>query len=349
MNNMAKDPAINSSDGNNCLYMEATSGDGGNHTDPVFWLSPDCVMANGPGTDPSLAKGGVQNTTNVIIFLKRDCPLTTGTGVAGITFDLYVTKPSMNIMTPGFDPLGSFLLSTGTLANTSTPGSGAPNPNSVTWTPLSTDTSKPNGPGHRCLIARCFPIGTTPDQQFLSKYIPEDPHYVQHNLTIDVAPPAPPRPHGIKIRTGNGERENETVTIRVVPDFKPSETVLRAILPSLRTVPGFARIATKPVRHFELNLDVFKNEHNCYEEPFEYLAHRTPDPKSGLFGKLEHPNIEAKVTIRPKFFADFTFSVDPSGSNVGDAHIFHLTQADHRAQFQGGLTVAVVTSKTEKG
>ncbi|MBV8899870.1 MAG: hypothetical protein JOY92_07135 [Verrucomicrobia bacterium] len=337
---MAIDQNIQNSDPNTCLYMEDTSGDGGNHTDPTFWLSPDCQMANGPGTDPSFANEGAKNTTSVIIYKKPDCALAGDS--SAVVFDLYVCTPSLNIVTPTFDPTSSVQLASSSLAVVTTPG-GTPNANDVTWTP-SSNSGDPNGPGHKCLIARCYPFGATPDQEFLSKYIPEDPHYVQHNLTIGVASQHSPGPHGIKIRTGNGARENETVTIRAVSDFKPSDTVLQAILPSLRAVPGFARIATRPVRHFGLNLDVFKNERNCFEEPFEYLAHLVCDVITGLFGKLEHPNIETKVTIRPRFFADFTFSVDASGSNVGDAHIFHLTQADHQGQFQGGLTVAVVTT-----
>jgi hypothetical protein len=36
--------------------------------------------------------------------------------------------------------------------------------------------------------------------------------------------------------------------------------------------------------------------------------------------------------------------VDASGSKSGDAHIFHLTQADEAGHLNGGITVAVVTT-----
>jgi hypothetical protein len=317
-----------------CLYMMATSTDINgttDHADPTFWLSPDVVMTN---ADNSFAKEGVPNTTNVTVRWKTECQ-DEGGGPAAVVFDLYVCTPSMNITTAVGSSVA--LATSTTVAGIS---SGGAVTTGVVWTPLS-DSSKPNGQGHRCLIARCYPFGLTPDPLNLSKYVTGDQHYVQHNLTIDVLPS--PHKRSVRIRTGNAGRERQLVTVNVIQDFEPKGAVLDAILPALHTVPEFKRIATTPIRHMAVDFSEFKGDGD-WDEKLESFGHFIADSLTGLFGHKPQPNLTAKATLPPGRFADMRLNVDVSGSAVGDAHILHLTQTDSGGNIDGGITVAVVTA-----
>jgi hypothetical protein len=344
------DQTIKMLDPNDCIYMEATKNDNGNHkADPVFWLSPDVVMCD-PASDPcagnpckgdpGFATQGVANLTHVTVHWKSNCQVPTGGEFQTIVYELYVGPASL-LMTTG--------LTTGNtkdLTQSAKPVTGIAMGGSgqacFTWTP-SVNAGDKDGPGHKCLIARCYPFGsnatfTKPD---LSIYVVDDQHYAQHNLTIGVT--GAPSPKKMQIQTGNAGEQRALVTIEVVQDLQPSATVVQAVMPSLQTIPGFKQIATAPVNHMSLDFSAFKNEDDDFDEEFEEFGHLIVDAITGLFGKKQQPNLEARLAILPKFFAAFTFTVDASGSNAGDAHLFHLTQKNQQGDFEGGLTVAVVT------
>src|SRR5678815_5753725 len=85
-----------------CLYLEATAGDGGLHTSPQWWLSPD-VFISGPdgmgrATPGPNATTSAANTIQVRVHKKRDCQVDPNAGT--VLVDVYVGDPSLT-MTPG--------------------------------------------------------------------------------------------------------------------------------------------------------------------------------------------------------------------------------------------------------
>ena len=317
-------------DPNNCIFMEATPGDGGVHSAATWWLSPDAIMT---GADPSVANPGA-NTTNVRVHWKGNCALS---GPSAVLFELYVGNPSL-----AMSPLNTKQLAAPTVVPGIAAGSAAVVP--VNWTP-SANAGDPDGPGHKCLVARAYPVGSTPDPGDLSGHLPTDQHYVQHNLTVVGAGAGPQK---ITINTGNKEREEQTATVLVQHDLQPSKFVLNAITPSLKTVRGFKQVSNKQLAHVSIDLSAFEKAALKVQPARKIPAlhvqtNLVADVKTKLFGALAHPNLQAAVALQPRFFSTFTLAVDLTGTHSGDAHVFHLTQKNAKGQFDGGLTVVFVT------
>ena len=330
---MALDTGIN--DPSNCYFMNDSSIPPHSGTGQ-WWLSPDVIMS---GADPSTATPGVGGAvTSLVTVRNNNCTLDPGDTVR---FDLFVCTPSLNIAP--FPP-DAFVATTDAVV------AAFGSPTSVPWT-VTGSSSDPAGPGHKCLIARCYPFlgpggkGSTPDPANLSPYLPQDPHYAQHNLTVVAVSSG--GMHKIPIKTGNQRLQSQLVLVHAVADIQPSRTTLAAITPSLRATSGFKQIATQPLRNVSINL--------------ESLAVK---PGGGLFHQIQasiHPMLASslatvenrfvtahptgvlqKVQIGPKAFTTFDLTVDLSGAKAGDAHIYHLTQTTAQGQPDGGLTVVVV-------
>jgi hypothetical protein len=347
------DQTIKALDPNSCLYMEATKGDQGKHTDPTFWLSSDVQMCNiDPMHDPctggidqcmgdhGLATAGKSNLTYVQVHWKPSCQISGGGGeLASVVYELFVGDASL-LMTTGLNTGNTKDLTKGAKPISGIAPGGVGHA-CFTWDPAAVGL----GTGHKCMIARCYPfdINTTFTSPELSIFVVDDQHYAQHNLHVEVAGGGTPMPLRIQVKTGNTGAEAAVVTIDVVQDFHPSASVLQAILPSLQTVQGFKRIATTPVRHMSLDFGPFTGEDQDFDEKLEVIGNLIIDKITGLFGRKPQPNLEARLPIPANFFAAFAFLVDATGSNAGDAHLFHLTQKNQRGEFEGGLTVAVVT------
>lgn len=332
-----KDPGLIS---DTCIFHEATAGDGGNHTNPTFWLSPDATIVGAPMGN---VLGGTTNTVNVIPRRKTGgCDLPPGTtinpdGSAVVLVELYVCKPLMVI-----DPTQT---SQATLLGTKSADLLSGASSTVPFTFVTTNnTADPQGPGHKCLIARSYPDALTPDQTDLRR-LPEDQHYAQRNICIQICggPGAAnvPGPCQFEVSTANPDTNRPEDAIFVLEaDTDPSQAVRSVLLPLLRQVPAFKRLAGSPPRTFDLHLPDFPGAGGRLDRGHEGCLGLLFGGK--LFGGKSKPTYKVDVQLKPKQLTFFNIRVDLSGSSFGDAHIFHLTQARPGGEVQGGVTVVFV-------
>jgi hypothetical protein len=220
---------------------------------------------------------------------------------------------------------------------------------------------------HGCLLARVYPLGSTPDTGDLTGYPSSDPHYAQHNCVVTTA--ATGAMFSLPIRNGNLSRAPLSVAVHATPDLKPSPLVLKAITPGLHLVRGYKRIATTPLPRPVLDLTAFKGVTAKQVEP---LKAETVVPAAAI--KAEHAmpvettikapiemtmasnlaalesatlkagGVAATTLLPPQHFAKFNFSANLQGSTVGDAHVWHISQVTSTGQPYGGLTVVIVVT-----
>jgi hypothetical protein len=315
---MANDPGLIS---DTSTYLEAIAGDGGVH-DPngVWWLSPD-IQLNGPVSGPDKADPGMTNTVDVTVHAGANGVVPPGT--ESITVDLFVGNPSL-VMSPTdpqstahIDSVGLSLLPPGTSSS-----------HQFQWTPISGGTpNDPQASGHRCLIVRAYSDPLTPDPN--SFFTPEDRHVAQHNICIVPCggPGAARRPAagcGTSVTTINALGKPQKVRIRATLDTDPAKTVREIVLARLRHVKGFQRLASRGPKGFAFT--------------FEGVKTRTVTPPAGQRGRV----VVSEVQLEGRQFIVFRFAADLSGGKLGEAHIFHLTQADAGGRVEGGLTVVVL-------
>src|SRR6185295_5518068 len=94
---MANDPALAA---DTCVFMEATTGDGGAHNGGgVWWLSPD-IGLTGATSGPDKADPGQHNTVRVIFHRKVAGSGCASPGDESLLVELWVGNPSL-VMTPG--------------------------------------------------------------------------------------------------------------------------------------------------------------------------------------------------------------------------------------------------------
>jgi hypothetical protein len=338
-----------------CLYMEDTTGDNGVHADPsaTYWLSPDVIMTTTSDTGTAVVGS---NTTQVTVHCHAStdtttCPSLDEGNSTTTVFELWVGPPSLNMgMAPGsVEALPTLLNTPNPIQVASAPitgviTAGGSVQTTVTWT-ASANPSDPNGVGHKCLVARCYPFETSsPDSgpTGLSDHLPYDQHYAQHNLSIVAAGPGGKGRKLIPIRTGNPRLEPQLVLIQAIFDPRPSGATLAAIQPGLQAIPGFKQIATQPLGKVEFDLSAFNGPH-------ESLLERIEDWIEKILQELEDwcrkkGGISARKVLPPSFAAFFDFKVDLSGAKPGDAYVYHLTQTTSHGRADGGLTVAIVAA-----
>lgn len=349
------DTGIDSKDPSNCLYMEANPGDGGTHNAAgVWWLSPDVVMT---GPDPSKANPSpTLNTTNVTVHWKDCNPFgSVPDDLKIVVFDLYIGDPTLT-MIPGWPTAGCNLKSLAVAATvTGIAQAGPPVKTAVNWTASATsgDPDFINGIQHKCMVARCYPFGATPDPGAVKGYPAVDAHYAQRNLVVVGVGSKHEGGKRFPIKIGNAGQHAELVRLRAFTDFKPTRQVLDAILPSLKATPGFKQIAPVPLHKISFDLSNLggakKGIGDIFREVGREVAEIADKVEDGIekavTGKDEGPEpqkIEAHVSLAPKVVSTFDFIVDPTGATPGNAHIYHLTQENSKGQPEGGLTVIFV-------
>lgn len=327
---MANDPGLA---GDSCFYMEAVAGDGGTHnSNGVWWLSPD-IKLTGPTSGPDKADPGQSNTVDVTFHRKAADSNCVTSGDESANVELWVGNPSLamspnnNASTRKIDLSPSIL-----------PAEGASVTHTVNWTPPSgVPATDPESPGHKCLIARCYPSSLTPSAN--NFFVPDDPHVAQRNICIVPCggPGAArlPRPCGFNVTTANlNLKESEKVTLRAVADLRPDKFVRDVVMESLRGTPGFKRLATVRPRGFKFELPDFPD------------ARVNDQTKPGCLGSLfsgARPAYEAIVELEANQLTNFTFVADISRAGFGVAHIFHLTQIGADQRVQGGLTIVMMS------
>lgn len=221
---------------------------------PSLWISDDIILS-GP-----IVKG-IPNP--VTVRARRDVNKTWNPDNATVSFELFVSNPSLTAPTPKSSDapqIESTKERDITQFSTSNPGGTPLNEATldVVFNWMANETVLNPRPGedpnnlHRCLIARCYRTGlTAPTTAF---NVVEDPHVAQRNLVIT---PVSPRIRrlGFLIETNSQNLDRvEAATIRAIADRVPSEAVLNAILPSLKQFKGFRQIAQIAPERFALQV-----------------------------------------------------------------------------------------------
>lgn len=339
---MGNDPNIAEFDPNGCLWIDQPK-------PSPYWLSPNVIMTT-KAMDPSDVYPGA-NTNSVTVSWKAGCQFS---GVAGELntplFDLYIGDPFIAMA-----PASMSLL-------TGTPPGTAPAQPAINSGQLNVQTSVGpwqastiphlSQPHHACLLARVYPFGATPDTGDLSGYPAVDPHYAQHNCTVNTI--SGQGMLRIPIIDGTTLRGPQLVVIQAVPDLKPNRTVLDAVLPSLKLIPGFKQIAATPPRSVDFDLGAFTSPHDGLLDKVDDWLEK--DVIKSIEDLEDHCRTNhgksARLILPPNHFAKFDFIVDLTGAKQGDAHICHLSQVKPAARLGaarngkveqfGGITVATV-------
>ena len=300
---------------------------------PNWWLSQD-INLNG-FTD--MAAESVPNTIDVTVH-RSQSPLPGGT--ASIVVEVYVCKPGLNL---GPGP-NAKLIAQAIMRTETNPEIQAGQTKRLSdvgkiikWTPNG-GTTDPDGPGHRCLIARCYPDSLSPEPDCF--HVVGDQHAAQRNITIAAASFREPF-SVLQFWTGNNNQEaSQKATVRVVADLNPSRRVIEALTPALQAVRGFKRIGNIAPTSFSVQFEDFPepttrdNSKPLFGRPFGQLWQL-------IFGRRS-PIYEADIELAPGQQTNFEFRPDLRGGRQGDATIFHLTHINPNGRVTGGLTCAIV-------
>jgi hypothetical protein len=339
------------------------------------WLSPDLQLVSAVNSNTVVNSIAPGKDGFVRLIYRRKTTGSYPSGAGAIKIEAWICIPAI-VMAP--DDLSQ-------TRRITTPPSGAvisplPAAGSQTsyWVQFhpSTDASKPDGPGHKCLVARCYAVpGSMPAADNLANYLSQDPHYAQHNITIAVGAGAGLRAEGhseddndgIWLSTVNpNPKEAAAVTIRAVADVQPNKHVRDIVLSHVRQIEGFKRIASAgPPGGFRVHLPHFvkikaidRSSRIPVERPAtavqkattKTLTARTKEDAAKLASLAfaartpAFPSYDAKVTLEPGRATRVRFQGDFSKAKRGDAHIFHIIQLGPGNIIQGGMTyVRVIT------
>jgi hypothetical protein len=321
---MPNDPGVAN---DNCIFIEAIPGDGGAHNgNAVWWLSPDITLT-GPVTGVDNADIGQSNPIKVRIHRKSAVSGCRFPGDESITVELWIANPSL-VMAPrvgsaarvGF--IGSPL-----------PPEGATGIQQIDFTPLLLPVGNQEAPGHKCLVARCYPDSLNPSDT--SFFVPGDQHVAQHNICTV---PTPNQTFIFKINTLDpglplSPLQTSQVKVRAVMDLEPNEFVRRTVLKRLQLQSGFQELRTSPLPNgFKFDLTGLQ------------ATHVIDQSQPGLHPLPPHtnPSFEAVIALTSRQVTQLTFLATPKGTQPGEACIFHLTQSDIAGNPQGGLTVLML-------
>lgn len=329
---MPNDPGLSA---DTCFYLEAVAGDGGAHqSGGVWWLSPD-IQLTGATSGPDKADPGAANTIDVTVHAKPE-GCATPQGAESVTVEVWAGNPSL-VMTPD-NPSSAVKIDS---LGLSTPAPGSKRSLPFTWTPpIGLPTGDPQGPGHKCIIARAYPDSLAPSAEHF--FVPDDQHVAQRNICVVPCggPGAArlPGPCGFEVTTANPSKEDAAVTLRAAFDPRPAGHVRDVVLGRLRQTDGFKQLAERPPRALRLDLPDF---------PGAEVSGRSHTGCLGMLfggggGGAKEPGYEARVRMRPKQFTRLTLLADLAGARFGDAYVFHLTQHDRAGRAQGGLTVVML-------
>lgn len=310
----------------NCLFLEASPGDGGVHdASSTWWLSPDVDIiapTAGQGTGPR-ASGDpdVDNRIGVRLHKKSDC---TGLTSQRVFVDVFVGDPSL-AMTRGANtkwvhPPGTSASDPSAKVSVTALASGSSTEYLIWRLPYA--TSGIEAPGHKCLIAQIYQEDDTPPSNF---GMPTEPHTAQHNITI--CPCA--SPCGQVIQTTAPGKKPEMVSIKALFEGDPSQRVdrmARALIQAAK-IKDFRRIRTVPPPSFGF---VFPPKLGAKIRDFKATSRRE---------SKQPPNCTASLSLRPGKAVSFRLVTDLAFASFGDAFIFHVVQTGQNRQPQGGLTV----------
>jgi hypothetical protein len=347
---MSKDHNIEKFDPNGCMFLEAQTGDGGNHAgNPSWYLSQDISLDAGSawpaqGTNHTSVRahwsGGIEGAPcKGLTFPFPD---------RAMLFDLFITDPTLVFKVGVFTPGGSGLHPLGQgVTSTSTEGGAAVFTSTPDWQTSDAGTTT----SHFCMVARCYPEGVNPCDGILgcgpdpaglglNPFMIDDPHYAQLNLALV---PAGQVKAQVKfpIKTGNNSTEAEEATITATADLQPTQAVLDVILPVLTANPAYKKIATTPLQTIGFDMSNFGKRKGILGAIAD-LADKGEDEVEEIFtGHEEDDAITpvAKLKIGPGVHGSFDLDADLSTAAPGDAHVYHVRQTDATGKNVGGLCV----------
>jgi hypothetical protein len=309
---------------------------------PQWWISP-AITLNG------LSGGAVANpspTNNVtdVTFHSSVAGNNIGQGAGSILVDVYVCIAGLAMNpsdTAKVKKLGSKSIPLTFGANSDT---SFPTGQKLNWV-ASTNSSDPDGPGHKCLVAVAYPDSLSPDPScFHQAGGPNqaDQHYAQLNIAIE---PIPSGERGRRLFFGtftiNPDRMAAApATLRAEADISPNQKLIDILTPTLNATGAYKRVARRGPQSFVLQLPDFPNavvrdktRWGCLGFFFCILS---------WFGITFRPSYEADIRLQPGQTATINFQADLANSSPGDAHIFHLTHVRPDGRSIGGLTLVGV-------
>jgi len=317
---LTKDPNLSDS----CIFVN----DG---PSAQWWMSPD-INLNG-FTDVAFANQN--NTIDVTVHRgPESAQCDKLTAASNIVVEVWVSLPGLNL-SPATQ---ANIIDTKIIPKAQLPANGTRTLSAagqlVNWTP-GTDGTKPNGPGHRCLISRCYPEGDGPPDPDCF-HVRGDSHVAQRNIEITTVSPRIKNRLIVEVMTVNPDRDHPTpATVRVVTDPQPAGRVMEILEPGLRNTGVFKRVTSTPPAKMDLqfpSLTGVKIRHNT-------RAGCLPS----LFGRRGYASsVEADVVLNAGESTPFRFEADLSKGTRGDAFVFYLTHLRADRQEIGGLTVVGV-------
>src|SRR3989442_11180648 len=239
---MASDPGLSN---DNCIFLEAISGDGGNHNaNGVWWLSPDINLV-GPVSGPDSADAGQNNPVTVNFHRKPVDSNCNFPGDESLNVEVWVANPSL-VISPRVH-LSSARVG---FIGSPVPAEGASGAQQIDWdAPAAPPPDDPQSAGHKCLIARAYPSSGVPSTSAF--FVPGDQHVAQHNLCIVRTPGT----LTFKVNTVNPIAAHPPLLppnppnakLRAVLDLLPSHFVRETVTNRLASFAGFQQLRTKPL------------------------------------------------------------------------------------------------------
>jgi len=334
------------------VYVEDKAGDLGAPGSTPWWVSPDVDI-------PAHSGEAFQGANDVQVRVhSHEEPILD----EKITAEVYVGQPGFVLSpttgTKRIDPLGSLLFRpSANVLGTEPIADETGATLSFSWTP-SADADI-DGPGHRCLILRAFPVGVTPPSSPFD--VPNEQHEAQHNIEIlntqmDMASmgaggagtQGDPRRRDEK--TGMWWERLATMAVRkkgrrfVVWAFDPSPSrelvdVVRAALRKAKVdgiskePPGKVALEGVKVRGEEIDpARLFRNSR---------FAERA-GLGLGLFAKDRLLAAAELKDLGPRRLPHLLLRFDHSNIADGTAVVLHGAQWNERGDPEGGMTIFAV-------
>jgi hypothetical protein len=324
---MANDPGLSN---DNCIFLEAISGDGGNHNpNDVWWLSPDINLV-GPDSGRDVGDAGKLNPITVTFHRKPSSSNCTFPGDESLNVEVWVANPSL-AMSPGINASATRVGFIGAPV----PLDGATGSQQIDWRALRLPLAgNPENPGPKCLVARAYPSSAVPNTA--SFFVPGDQHVAQRNLCVVVSS-APTLSFNVN-SFGSGKPQTiikplPNAKLRAVLDLKPSNFVKETISKRLQSHGIFQKFRTAPLKlGFKFDLT------NLHASDVVDHSHPSVFP----LPPQTNPSFEAKVVLDTHHVTSLTFLANTKGLAAGEACIFHLIQTSLTNTAQGGLTLVVL-------
>jgi len=327
---MANDPGLST---DTCIFMEAVSGDGGNHNGSgIWWLSPDIDLV-GPVSGHDNADAGQDNPVTISYHRKPADSNCVFPGDESLLTELWVANPSL-VISPQVRHSAAKVGVTGSPL----PAEGDSTTQEIDFRAASTASAvDPLSPGPKCLVARVYPSSLTPSP--LNFFVPADQHVAQHNLctvvtstsdfsfhvnTCGAAALHPPLPLN---QTPNAK-------LRAVLDLHPNQVVRDTVLSRLTLIHGFQQLSLAPLKG-GFKFDV-TNLHATN------IADHSHPPLIPPFPPGANPSFEASVVLEGKQVITLTFLANLRSLPQNNACIFHLIQTAPNNVVLGGLTLVVL-------